>query len=259
MEQDNSHWKKEEEEILKKWGDKALFYKIMHDKAYKKTWCLNAWFNIPIIVLSTTSGSMNFLSNNFNDFKELIIIISGVMNILTGMLGTISSYIGLGKKVEGHRIAYISWDKYSRKIQIELSKPREERINIKDFIKICSDEYDRLLEISPILGDDIIRWMKDFIENGELEESNVNPCFLCLYDFCLFPCNCSGLLKCSKFDKKNKENINIFSKIDKPEILGYIQPIEIAIEHKKNIIEITPDEEIENEYAPYTFSRNNDD
>lgn len=258
MDSDNTsnHWKKEEEEILKKWGDKALFYKIMHDKSYKKTWCLNAWFNIPIIFLSTISGSINFLSGNFEEYKNLIIILSGIMNIATGLLGTISTYIGLSKKVEGHRIAFLSWDKFSRKIQIELSKPRYERINIKDFIKICTDEYDRLIEISPIIGDDIIRWMKKFIENGELEEANINSCCFCFYDFCLFPCNCSGLLYCCKTNTKN-ENKNIFSDIEKPEILGYIQPIHIA---KEDIITVVqPDIEVANEYAPYIFSRNTEE
>ena len=46
-------WKNEQEDILKNWADKALCYKAMHDRAYKKYWCLNAWFNIPVIILST--------------------------------------------------------------------------------------------------------------------------------------------------------------------------------------------------------------
>lgn len=246
------HWKKEQEEILKKWGDKALCYKIMHDKAYKKYWCLNAWFNIPIIIISTLSGAINFSSNNFEDYKSIIILFSGAMNILTGIMGTIASYIGLSKKVEGHRIAFLSWDKFTRKIQIELSKPRDERVNVKDFIKLSSDEYDRLIEISPILGDDIIRWMREFIHNGELEESNINKLCLCWYDLCLFPCNCTGVIYCCNRKTKNiinQDNINIFSTIEKPEILGYVNTIQIIKEEKK----INTD----NEYSQYSFSRGN--
>lgn len=249
--ENNYTWKKEQEDILKKWADKSLCYKIMHDKAYKKNWCLNTWFNIPIIVISTISGAINFSSNGLTNYKDTIIIISGALNIFTGVLGTISSYIGLAKKVEGHRIASISWDKFSRKIQIELSKSRDERVNVKDFIKLCSDEYDRLLEISPMIGDDIIRWMKEFIENGELEESNINDVCLCIYDFLLFPCNCAGLsICCRKRNIKNNKNINTFENIEKPEILGYIQPIQIL--EKINEKEIKKDE---NEYALYTKSR----
>ena len=47
-----SVWKSEQEDILKVWADKALCYKAMHDRSTKKFWCLNAWFNIPIIILS---------------------------------------------------------------------------------------------------------------------------------------------------------------------------------------------------------------
>jgi hypothetical protein len=255
------NWKNEQEEILKKWGDKALCYKIMHDKAYKKYWCLNAWFNIPIIILSTVSGAINFSSSNFNQYKNEIIIISGAMNIFTGIIGTISSYIGISKKVEGHRIASLSWDKFSRRIQIELSKQRNDRVNVEDFIKICSDEYDRLIEISPILGDDIIRWMKEFIEWGELEESNIISSCLCIYDLILFPCNCGGILYCCRRNNniKNDKNMIIFKNIDKPEILGYIQPIKIAkVIEEITSIEKKSDLEVENEYAMYSFSRNNE-
>ena len=58
-----------------------------------------------------------------------------------------------------------------------------------------------------MLGDDIIRWMKEFIESGELEESNINDICLCLYDFLLFPCKCACLsFCCKKRNIKNEKN-----------------------------------------------------
>jgi len=36
-------WKEEQEKILKKWSDKALCFKMMHERAHKRYWCLNAW------------------------------------------------------------------------------------------------------------------------------------------------------------------------------------------------------------------------
>ena len=226
----NTTWSKEHDYILKKWYDKALCYKIMHDKSYKKFWYLNAWFNIPIIILSTISGTINFSSNIYDEYKNIIIILSGALNIFTGIIGTISTYIGLAKKVEGHRIATISWDKFLNKIQMEIIKQKKDRINVNDFIKICSEEYDRLIEISPILSDDIIRWMKKFINNGELDDLNIYESCLCLYDCLLFPCYCSGILCCCKKNNniKNDKNIIIFSNINKPEILGHIQSIQIS-------------------------------
>ena len=216
-------WKKEQELILKQWADKGLCYKIMHDKAFKKYWCLNAWFNIPIIIISTLSGAINFSSNNFDQYTNIIIIFSGVMNIVTGILGTISNYLELSKKVEQHRIAILYWDKFTRKIQIELSKHKEDRQNVVIFIKSCADEYDRLIEISPIFSDDIIRWMKNFIETGHVDE--INNKFYC-YDFICFPCNFIAILLCCR--KKNNNNSTIFSDIEKPEILGYVKSITIT-------------------------------
>ena len=41
---------------------------------------------------------------------------------------------------------------------------------IKDFIKQSAEEYDRLIEMSPILPNDIIRWFTNMVETGEFDE-----------------------------------------------------------------------------------------
>ena len=49
-------WRIENERILKSWCDKSICYQIMHDRAHKRYWCLNAWFAIPVIIISTITG-----------------------------------------------------------------------------------------------------------------------------------------------------------------------------------------------------------
>lgn len=84
-------WRKEQELILKKWADKALCFKLMHERANKKYWCLNAWFNIPIIIISTITGTGNFASSSFGEGTKIIFII-GAFNIFGGILATIATY-----------------------------------------------------------------------------------------------------------------------------------------------------------------------
>jgi hypothetical protein len=238
-------WKKEQENILKKWADKSLCFKIMHERSYKRYWCLNAWFNIPVIIISTITGTGNFASGSFGSNSQYIIFILGAFNIFAGILATIATYTAVARKVEEHRFASVSWDKFARRLQIELAKSRADRVRAKDFIKSSSEEYDRLIEMSPILPNDIIRWFTDMIKTGESEE--LGECATCWYECFCFPCGCGfchcfSIFCCECLNKAKsqdelldeKENDielkNTWKQIELPETIGRLKPTEIAIE-----------------------------
>ena len=62
-------------------------------------------------------------------------------------------------------------------IQIELALDRKRRKNAHDFLKISRAEYDRLIESSPSIDDDIIRSFKSTFKNyKELDISVPNIC-----------------------------------------------------------------------------------
>jgi CRISPR/Cas system CMR-associated protein Cmr5 small subunit len=232
-------WKDEQERILKKWADKALCLKMMHERAYKRFWCLNAWFNIPVIIISTLTGTGNFASGSFGSYGEYIIFGFGAMNIFAGILATIATYTGVAQKVESHRYCSIAWDKFSRKVQIELAKNRADRVKAKDFIKQAAEEYDRLIEMSPILPNDIIRWFTTMIETGEME-ADLNDMETCVHEMCCFPCGCNfckcfSYCFCCCFCNNNKkledpEVIAAWKEIELPEVIGRLKPTEIASE-----------------------------
>ena len=226
----NNLWQPDEENILKKWADKALCLKLLHDRANKKYWCLNAWFNIPIIIISTITGTANFASSSINNNTNLFISIIGGFNIFGGILATIATYTGIAQKLEAHRFASISWDKFSRKIQVELSKPRKDRVTAKEFVKHANDDYDRLIEISPTIPTDVIRWFRLMIESGETTEY-MDECAQCIYDCICFPfgCRLCYCCNCNFFISKNKNNFKpSWENIELPEIIGYIKPTEIS-------------------------------
>ncbi len=232
-------WKKEQEDILKKWADKSLCFKMMHERAHRRFWCLNAWFNIPVIILSTVTGAGNVATASFNDSAPYITYIIGGINIFSAILATIATYTGVAQKLEAHRFSSVSFDKFARKLQIELAKSRSDRAKVKDFIKQAAEEYDRLIEMSPILPNDIIRWFTNMIETGEFEE-DIGECATCCYECFCFPCGCSycscfNVLCCncaskpepSEEDKAVKASWKL---IELPEVIGRIKPTEIAQE-----------------------------
>jgi hypothetical protein len=226
-------WRKEQEDILKKWADKALCYKTMHDKATKKYWCLNAWFNIPVIILSTLTGTGNFAQGSFDpSYATYLILLLGGANILSAILGTISQYINVAGTLEGHRFASISWDKYARGIQVELGKVRKDRQDPVPYLKRCQEEFDRLIEISPDFPNDVIDWFNKLIETGEYHDKN--QCCICGYEWFCFPCGFRGCVcKCINCEKENeqerrKQFRSEWTGVELPEILGRIKPTKVV-------------------------------
>jgi hypothetical protein len=262
-------WKKEQESILKKWADKSLCFKIMHERSYNRFWALNAWFNIPVIIISTITGTGNFASGSFGSNSQYIIFILGAFNIFAGILATIATYTGVARKVEEHRFASVSWDKFARRLQIELAKSRTDRVKAKDFIKSSSEEYDRLIEMSPILPNDIIRWFTNMIKTGDTEE--LGECATFCYECFCFPCGCGfcpcfSILFCEcLYNTKSIEEIRIehdedmelkkiWNQIELPESIGRLKPTEIAVEPEPNSVII-----IENKHSQNNIEKNDYD
>ena len=77
--------------------------------------------------------------------------------IFAGILTTIAQFLKVGELNEAHRVSSISWDKFYRNIKVELAKSREERTNVIHMLKMCKEEFDRLMETSPSINENIIK------------------------------------------------------------------------------------------------------
>jgi len=150
-------WSDENENILVEWSDVAQCYKWLNARAHAKFSYMHAWFTIPAITLSTISGTASFaqasLPENIQAFAPAVI---GTLNIFIGILTTVQQYLKISELNEAHRVSSISWDKFARNIRIELSKAPHERMDAGPFIKICRQEFDRLMETSPMIAADIV-------------------------------------------------------------------------------------------------------
>jgi hypothetical protein len=150
-------WKSEHEIILVEWADKAMCYRWLHARshqAYSKT---NAWFTIPVIIMSTLTGTANFAQDRFStEIRPYMQMAIGAVNIFAGILTTIAQFLKVGELNEAHRVSSISWDKFYRNIKVELAKSRNERTNVGHMLKMCKEEFDRLMETSPTINEKII-------------------------------------------------------------------------------------------------------
>jgi hypothetical protein len=146
-------WTKEQEKLMADWADIAMCYRWLHDKGEAHYRSKNIGMSIPVILLSTVTGSGNLGLDTFfgNDveLKRYATIGIGVLSLLAGLLTTLGNFFRFAQLSEAHRVASIAWGKFQRQISVELRIHPNERIDSMDFLKICRTEIDRLIEQSP--------------------------------------------------------------------------------------------------------------
>ena len=151
-------WKGEHETILVEWADKAMCYRWLHGKSHQEYSKTNAWYTIPVIIMSTLTGTANFAQDRFpEDIRPLAQMSIGAVNIFAGILTTIAQFLKIGELNEAHRVSSISWDKFYRNIKVELAKSRDERMHVGHMLKMSKEEYDRLMETSPSINETVIK------------------------------------------------------------------------------------------------------
>lgn len=141
----NSHL----EELIASEGEKSLAFQWLHDQSEKRYSTFNTYIVLPVIILSTMSGTASIGQKELFGDTPFSAIVIGLVSILVGILNTVASFFAWAKRAEGHRIAGITYSKLHRYISIELSLPRDQRVPAKHFLKAIREQIDRLNETSP--------------------------------------------------------------------------------------------------------------
>ena len=102
-------------------------------------------------------------------------MVVGGFNILAGIITTIQQFLKITQLNEAHRVSGIAWDKFYRNVKIELAKHPSERMHAMQMLKICKEEFDRLMETSPVIPDKIILAFKTAFKNSEAFERIIKP------------------------------------------------------------------------------------
>lgn len=170
MDKEKKLWHPQQEKILKSWGESAACYRYMNNQAFLMFKKSSMRYTLPIIVISTVTGTANFAQSTFPpSIRPMVPLGIGTMNIVTAIMTTIMQFLKINELMEGHRAASIQYGKLSRMIRLELSLPLEERSHGgAEMVEYCRSEYDRLIEQSPSIPLSIIRaFEKEFPDDSQ--------------------------------------------------------------------------------------------
>jgi hypothetical protein len=146
-------WNESEVQLLKKWGEIASSYRLLHDRAFREFQIKSYGLTIPVIVMSTLSGTASFSISSFPTNLQLYVpMVIGGVNIFVGIIQTVTQFLRVNELTESHRVASITYGKFARNITTELSLPPNGRTyNGIDYVQMCRAEMDRMIEQSPII------------------------------------------------------------------------------------------------------------
>jgi hypothetical protein len=168
---DDILWSEDHEGLLVEWADKGLCYRWLHTKSNLVYYRLNLWYSIPVIIMSTVTGTANFAFQSYpKEVQDIASNIIGGINLLAGIITTVAQYLKIAELNEGHRVATIAWDKFYRNIKVELAKHPYERMPPLNFLKIYKEEFDRLIETSPDIKPAVIADFKNTFGNDTNNE-----------------------------------------------------------------------------------------
>jgi hypothetical protein len=206
-------WTESHENILVDWADKALCYKWLHNKSHNEYSKKNTWFTIPVIIMSTLTGTANFAQDKIPaEYLSGATMAIGAVNLIAGILTTIQQFLKITELNESHRVSSIAWGKFYRNIKIEISKSPIERSPVVELLKHSKEEFDRLVETSPSLSNKVVKAFLDTFSGGELNMNGEDA-------------------------QLNKKQLN-FRQIKKPDICGSIEPTFYSLYKRKEELKV---------------------
>jgi hypothetical protein len=150
-------WSIEHEQLLAEWSDSAACFSYVHAEAQQKCRRRNICMSLPVIILSTFSGTANFgMGSIFPESFTKANLIIGSFSLIVSLISAISNFLRYAENSEAHKIASVQWAKFQRNITTEISLSPSERAPASEFINLSRKELDRLMEQSPVVDDNII-------------------------------------------------------------------------------------------------------
>ena len=166
------------EQLLARYCDEAQVRESLHRAAYhhykRKLTCMQ----LPIIVLSALSGSVQLFSRSFPAVEGEIVMGTAFLSIGVSIISACLSYLKLGELKSRHEVSQVAWQNFHNSLMHQLNLAPEYRENPVEFIQEVRTTYDRLFEISPMLNrsfmNDVRRRVKANASNQFIIPSYLN-------------------------------------------------------------------------------------
>ena len=170
-------WDESIERLCARYCDESQIREALHRKQYFFYKKQLKWFQLPIIVLSACSGSVQFLSKSFPEHESQIVTGTATLSIIVSIISSIMTYLKLGENKSKNETAEISWQAFYNTVSHQLSLKREHREDAEKFLTELKQQYERLFELSPIPDRRFISQVKKSVAKHGTEEFQV-PCYL---------------------------------------------------------------------------------
>jgi hypothetical protein len=157
-------------ETLEKWKSRAKFIQDSHYQAAAilKRW--HWWTGLPLVVVSTISGSNILLDGDYSLSVEAIMkVVAGLAGLLVAILAAVQTFMGFDKRSNLHYTAGVKYGVFKRKIEILATKsPKDE--DITKFLTEMEDKWNSLTEESPPIP--LRVWQSVYKRKKKNESSN---------------------------------------------------------------------------------------
>ena len=140
------------EKLLKENSEECESLSILHRMSYEKYNTRSNYINIPVIILSSAIG---FITGIDLQYAQMNIIL-GVGSVFVGIIKSVDTYFQLAKRAESHRICSLQFSQISKKIQVELTLHRNQRMTAENMMNIIKTDIKNMQDIAPLIDDDII-------------------------------------------------------------------------------------------------------
>ena len=162
-------WHPQQAKLLKDWAEVASSYRWMHNQAYMIYRKKNLSFMLPLIIMSTVTGTANFAQSTFPEtIRPYVPQIIGAINLIAAIMTTIYQFLKISEFMESHRISSINYGKLARTLTVELNLPIKDRNSGgAECVKNSRTEIDRLIEQSPAIpGSVLLKYEREFTGKG---------------------------------------------------------------------------------------------
>jgi hypothetical protein len=168
-------WTTELESLATEWADNAACYEWMHQRSRQLQSTKNLRMKIPMIVLSTLTGTASFGLGSFfgtDEYSKTIAqMVIGSISILVGTIGTLDTFFQYAQSCEMHNTAAINWGNFQRNIEFQMKLHPNERIDAMPFLKMMQNELNRLIEQTPSILDCVLKEFRTtFKEKSDLKK-----------------------------------------------------------------------------------------
>lgn len=156
-------WSDEQEQILKKWAEKAAGYRWLHEQSARHYRQLNNNLMYPQIIISTVAGVGGFGITTSGEGSKFALFAYGIsiINIIGALLTSFQKFIRAAEKSEMHSTVERQFAAFFRNISLELALNPRDRNECIDMCKTCRYEYDRLMNVAPSVPQKIILRFKE--------------------------------------------------------------------------------------------------